>query len=203
MKSFRILTLSIVSFLLSCGSIILLVLTASSEVVAQRQTSDRIGLGVSYAALDAPDNLVFLPKLSYQHQFQKRLFVSADMGYLSYKGWDNSFQQVPESRKRFTLDLAAKFSVLTFGESHLRIGAGPSLWRIDDEVMKELFYENGQVTSYKLLERHYWDVGANMGLELDIHLSKRLSMMGNFQLVKLSKWDLSPQLGVNTFYRIR
>ena len=186
-----------------CLSVILLLLTASSVLVAQNQSSDRIGLSVTFMPLDAPDDLVFLPKLSYQHQFQKRLFVSADMGYLAFKDWDNSFRQLPESRKRFTLDLAAKFSVLTFGESHLRIGAGPSLWRIDDKVMKELFYENGQVTSYKLLERHYWDFGANAGLELDIHLSKRLSMMGNFQLVKLSKWDLAPQLGVYAFYRIR
>lgn len=183
--------------------IFVLLSVLSSITFAQQLKSDRIGLGVSYLPLDLPDDITFLPKLSYQHQFKQRVFGSAEIGYLYYEGADNSFPQVPELRKRFTLDFAAKFSLLKFRDSHLRIAAGPSLWHVNDLTTKRLSFNGNEVTAYELENRRYWDFGGNLGLELDINLSKRLSVMGNFQIVYLKKTELTPLLGLYGFYRIR
>ncbi|MBU1822648.1 MAG: hypothetical protein KKG00_14215 [Bacteroidetes bacterium] len=180
-----------------------LLLVVNSTTSAQQLKSDRVGMGISYLTLDLPDDITFLPKFSYQHQFKQRIFGSADIGYLYYKGMDNTFQQVPELRKRFTVDLAAKFSLFEMGGSHLRIAAGPSLWHVSDLVSKKINFNGDEVTDYERENRTYWDFGGNLGLELDINLSKRLSVMGNFQIVYLNKTELTPMLGLYAFYRIR
>ena len=180
-----------------------LLLVVNSTAFAQQSKSDRIGMGVSYLPLDLPDDITFLPKLSYQHQFKPRVFGSADIGYLHYKGMDNTFQQVPELRKRFTVDLAAKFSLIKFRDSHLRIAAGPSLWHVKDLVSKKISFKGNEVTAYERENRQYWDFGGNLGLELDINLSRRLSIIGNFQIVYLKRTELIPLLGLYAFYRIR
>jgi len=161
-----------------------------------------VGLGVSYLPLDLPDDITFLPKLSYPHQFKQRVFGSADIGNLHYKGMDNTFQQVPELRKRFTVDLAAKFSLLKFKNNHLRIAAGPSFWHVNDLVAKKISFKGNEVTAYERENRRYWDFGANLGLELDINLSKKFSVIGNIQMVYLEKTVLTPLLGLYAFYRI-
>ena len=163
----------------------------------------RIGLGVSLIPLDLPDDLTYLPKITYQRQFQPRVSGAAEAGYLRYEDFDNTFRQVPELRKRFTLDLAAKYSLVKLRDSHLKIAAGPSLWRIDDLITKRLSFESNEVTTYELLRRRYWNFGANLGLELDVNLSNRFSVMGNFQMVYLEKEELTPLLGLYAFYRIR
>ncbi len=183
--------------------IILMIFVFAVSSVAQRANSNRIGLGVSSLPLDAPDDLTFMPKLSFQHQFQRRLFVSADVGYLHYKGVDNTFHQVPELRKRFTVDLAARYSLLKFGGSHLGIAAGPSLWRVDDQVTKRLSFVGTEVTSYELQHNQYWSLGTNLSLQLDVRLSKKLSVMGNVQFVKLAKADLASLLGLYAYYKIK
>ena len=183
--------------------VLVLFLAVGTVTMAQKTENDRIGLGVSYVGLDAPDDPAFLPKISYQHQFQPRFFASADVGYLHYKGVDNTFRQVPELRKRFTVDLAARFSLFKFGGSHLGIAAGPSLWYVDDQVTKRLSFVGTEVTSYELQRNKYWSLGTNVSLQLDIRLSRKLSVMGNIQFVKLTKADLASLLGLYAFYRIK
>lgn len=175
----------------------------SSTTSAQQLGNDRIGLGVSYLPLDLPDDITFMPKLSYQHQFKPRVFGSADIGYLYYKGTDNTFSQIPELRKRFTIDLAAKFSLIKFKNNHLRIAAGPSLWQVNDLITKKVRFKGNEVIAYELENRRYWDFGGNLGVELDINLSRKVSVMGNFQIVYLKKTGFTPLLGLYAFYRVR
>ncbi len=185
-------------------SVFVLIVLASSVSVAQQQgKSDRIGFGISQITLDLPDDVTFLPKVSYQHKFSNRLFASADLGYLSYHSIDNEYSQIPRIRRRLTLDLAGKFSLVKYRDNHLRLAFGPSAWRRDDLVVEHIRLENGQVTSYDLVKNRDWNLGYNAGIELDINLSRRLSVMGNFQIANLGRSGWSNMIGVTGLYRLR
>jgi hypothetical protein len=173
---------------------------------AQKNTN-KIGIGINYMSLDMPDDVVWMPRLNYEYQFGKRLFVSTQIGGVNYKGRDDNFNVIAEHRRRFTSDLTAKFVILKYKNNYLKIGIGPSLWHRNDDVVSRVKIKADapdfipEIVSYDMINNKGWNLGYNINTELDINISTKISIIGSFGVANLGKSGFSSILGSNVYYK--
>lgn len=178
----------------------------STFLFAQQKTN--IGLGVSYLALDAPDDMVWMPRLTYEQYIKPRLSVNISGGYIDLKKnyyfipFNNLILEIPQSRKRIAIDATAKFSFLKLGRHQARIGAGPSLWHRDDVLVNRVSFQ-GTNYDYDLKRTNNWRVGANISLDYKVNITPRSSLMAHIQFVPLTLQGLNPNIGLTYFYDLR
>jgi hypothetical protein len=169
-------------------------------------SQNRIGLGIDYLSLDLPDDMVFSPNINYQRQFNKRLFISTKMGYVNYSGKDSFSQSIPENRKRIMLDIRPSFAVLKYKSNYFKIGAGPSFWYRDDDLVKQIRFSldsPNQIIEYKKTRTKEVNVGLSLYSEIDIAIIKKISIVGSFGFSTFKKAGSNSILGITTLYNFK
>jgi hypothetical protein len=177
----------------------LLILVLLNCSLSYAQLKNRVGIGLQLTSLDAPDDVVRVPTLNYQRQFLKRIFVNAQFTYINRN--TIFLEQVPEFRTKFGLDFTPYFAILKYKENYLKIGIGASFWHRDEELRSSWSIQNGTITNYKTIEYNEWNIGYNAMSELDIALSKRMTLAANFGFINLNQAGISSVLGVKGFYK--
>lgn len=82
----------------------------------------------------------------------KRLFLNSKIGYVNFEDKDSFSQSMPEFRKRLIVDIRPSIAVLKFKSNYLKIGAGPSFWYRDDDIVKQVRFlldSPQQIIEYK------------------------------------------------------
>ena len=190
-------------------SIALIILFVNTGVKSQTFVKNRLGIGVNYVTLDLPDDIVIFPKVNYQHQFNKRLFGAIELGYLNYNGKENIFNIIPETRKRITIDVSGKFTLLKYKNNYLKIEAGPSIWYRDDKLINQIKFLSKppdyvtKIVSYKDNHINDWNLGYHFGMELEVSMGRRFSTIGYARSIHLNSAGTSSLLGIAILYKFK
>ncbi len=171
------------------------------------QFSNRLGIGLNYVALDAPDDLVFSPQLKYEHIIKKRIFVNTQIGYINYHGTEAFFDKLPQTRNRINFDTGVKFAIIKYKNNYLKLGGGVSIWRRNDKIIDQIKVKAEapdfvlQILSYNTKTVKDWNLGYNIVSEIDISVSKKVSISGSFGVANFKNAGLNSFLGLTGFYK--
>lgn len=161
--------------------LIILVLNTYIESFTQNY-SQKIGLGLSYISLDAPDDVSFSPNIIYEKKLNKKFLIGAKLGYNLINDFDNFSKKIPERRERVMLDLELKFALIKYKNNYLKIGVGPSAWYRNDDIVTRIKFnlqDQTNVFDYTKTQTKETNLGIKYLIELDINLVKKLSILSN------------------------
>jgi hypothetical protein len=183
-------------------------------VFAQKHTQ-RIGGGLEYMV---GDNWFLSPHITHEYQVGKRVFLTSNLG-LIHKNIFNEFNGVKTTIQRLMLDFDVKFAIIKYRNNYLKVGAGPSLWlknEVRPQVKKEFIIDDPRLdpiypkSTYENRYHKGINIGYNATAELDISVSKKLSLLINMDWIYIKKVGLdalnkypSVALGVGGLYKLR
>ncbi|SFQ79088.1 hypothetical protein SAMN04515668_4399 [Hymenobacter arizonensis] len=173
------------------------------------------GVGFERVGLDAPDAIGNRCLLNYSRHFRHdRLVVGANLGYLSvsnkrYLANTNHYYVYGKRRERVSADVTLAFDLLKQARHALRLGAGPSLWYRQDELLDGGRYTvnvaSGEVTDVQLKWRQEkaLNYGFNVLVEYEYALTDQLLVSGKVKFADLNKAGQSAIYGVGIGYRLQ
>ncbi|WP_092678974.1 hypothetical protein [Hymenobacter arizonensis] len=173
-----------------------------------------LGIGFERVGLDAPDAIGNRGLLNYSRHFRNdRLVVGANLGYLNvlnkrYLANTNHYYVYGKRRERISADVTLAFDFLKHARHALRLGAGPSLWYRQDELLDGGRYTvnvaTGEVTDVQLKWRQEeaLNYGFNVLVEYEYALTAQLLLSGKVKFVDLNKAGQSAIYGVGIGYRL-
>lgn len=189
--------------------LVLIILLGSVTAKSQSYVNSKLGLGVNYVTLDLPDDITYFPKINYRYQFHKRLFAAVELGYLHYKGRDNTFNLLPETRQRATLDLSGKVAIVKHKKNYLNVEVGTSIWYRNDKLINQIKFTaeppnyTPKITSYTENRLQDINIGYHLGSELDISLGMKFSIIGHIRVVQFKRAGTSSLVGVALLYKLK
>jgi hypothetical protein len=178
----------------------------SSILVAQTH-QHQLGVGMSYVALDLPDDLVFMHRIVHQYAIRKRFFWENELGLINYNGTDNTFEILPEKRRRICVSSKLKYAIVKYKNNHLKIFGGTSIWyrnyKIVDQIKIKAEAPNfePQIVSYNTNILQDVNIGYNIGSEIEIGISKKLSIVGGLTVTNFKRLGVNSLLHLNLLYR--
>lgn len=194
---------------------LLLCLAMASAVQAQ-DTGYRHSLGVGFerVGLDAPDATGNRYLIRYaRHLRNDRIVLAANLGYVNalnrrYLPLTNNVYVTGKRRERFTVDMTASFDLIRHSRHALRLGAGPSLWYRQDELMGPSRYTvlaDGSVTNMQInwFTEKEANFGFNVLAEYEFAITEKVVVSGNIKFVDLGKMGQISIYGGGIGYRLR
>ena len=185
-------------------------------IYAQKHT-ERIGGGIEYMV---GDHWFISPHLTYEYQVGKRTFFTSNLGFIHKRPKYNVADgYVFATLQRIMLDFDAKFAILKFKNNYLKIGVGPSLWFKNEtfpSIREDRLVNNPFVDpmyfkkDYENKNKKGVNVGYNISSELDIRVSKKLSLITKLEIIEIKNVGLdsfnsypSIALGISGLYKIK
>jgi hypothetical protein len=186
------------------------------SAAAQAQTPGyrhSVGLGFERVGLDAPDATGNRYLMRYARHFRNdRLVLIGTLGYVNapnrrYLPLTNNVYVTGKRRERLTADATFAFDFLSHSRQALRLGAGPSLWYRQDELMGPSRYTvladgsvaNAQINWFSEKEVNY---GFNVLVEYEYALTEKVAVAANVKFVDLSQAGQSTIYGSSVSYRL-
>jgi len=189
----------------------LMVAAAHAQGMGYRHS---IGIGFERVGLDAPDAIGnrYLLRYAY-HLPNDRIVLAANLGYVNalnrrYLPLTKDVYVTGKRRERLTMDLTGSFDFIKHSRHALRLGAGPSLWRRQDELMGPSRYTvlpDGSATNLQInwfTEREI-NYGFNVLMEYEYAITEKVVVSGNVKFVDLGKAGQSSIYGGGVGYRLQ
>lgn len=174
-----------------------------------------LGVGFERVGLDAPDAIGNRSLLNYSRHFRNdRLIVGANLGYLNvlnkrFLPNTNDYYVYGKRRERISADVTLAFDFLKHPRHALRLGAGPSLWYRQDQLIDDARYTvnltTGEVTNVQVKWRQEkeFNFGFNVLIEYEYALTDQLLISGKVKFVDLNKAGQSSIYGAGIGYRLQ
>lgn len=195
-------------FLLSGALCLVAVGGAHAQAPTYRHS---LGVGFERVGLDAPDAIGNRGLLHYARYLGNgRLVLGGDLGYvnvLNRRYLVNDFYVDGKRRERVTADVTLAFDFIKHARHALRLGAGPSLWYRQDELMNGAHFtlsSSGEVSNVRVAWRQEKEVnyGFNTLLEYEYALTSQLLVSGKLKVVSVNNAGQSSIYGVGVGYRL-
>ncbi len=184
---------------------------------AQAQNSiyrNSLGIGFERVGLDGPDATGNRYLLRYARHFRNdRLVLIGDFGYVNapnsrYLPLTNNVYVRGKRRERLTTDATFAFDFISHSRHALRLGAGPSLWYRQDELMGPSRYtvlSDGSVTNVQInwVSVKEFNYGFNVLVEYEHAFTERLLASAKLKFASLERAGQSSIYGVGLGYRLR